>query len=291
MKFFSFINYPLISLTLLCSLLPDPCRGDDEGSPFALPAEYVEVRVPIEGGHLACRRRKASGPSIVLIPGTFSDARVYTRMVENLDPQFDIVLFENRGLGGSWPPPAESSIEQCARDVVTLADALKIESFYVGGHSLGGMISIELAKQIPNRLYGVISIEGWTNAKAAADAFQGDMKSTQSPAQVELLKNYRTEVLERWTPEQIKMFGSIWRKWDGSETLSQTKIRVLELYGDRNRPVPSRDALGLPKRREIQLVWFAGASHSLLIERPNEVASTINSFIHGLEDSRKSPDK
>jgi len=289
MKSFSSINFPVISLSILGSILLGPCRGDDQGSPFALPAEYVEIRVPIEGGHLACRRRKALGPSVVLIPGTFSDARVYSRMVETLDPQFDIVLFENRGHGGSWPPPTDSSIEQCARDVVTLVDALNIESFYVGGHSLGGMISIELAKQIPDRLYGVISIEGWTHAKAASDAFQGDMKSTQSPAQVELLKNYRAEVLERWTPEQIKMFGSIWRKWDGSETLLQTKIRVLELYGDRNRPVPSRDALGLPKRCEIQLVWFAGASHSLLIERPDAVASAINSFIHGLEDSRKSP--
>ena len=146
---------------------------------------------------------------------------------------------------------------------------------------------IELAKQIPTRLRGVISIEGWTNAQAAADAFQSDMKSTQTPAQAELLKQYRADVLKQWTPEQIKLFGSIWRQWDGSEILRTTNVPILELYGDRARPRPPRDKLGLPDREQIRLVWFAGASHSLLIERPREVAHTINEFIHSVETPSK----
>lgn len=276
-----------VSSILLASLLSANGLGAGEQSPLTLPPGYLKSVLPIDGGQLAWHRRKGTGPTLVLIPGTFSDARVYGRMVRKLDPNFDIILFEHRGLGDSWPPPVESSIEHCARDVVLVIEILKINSCYVGGHSLGGMISIELARQIPDRLRGVISIEGWTHAQAASDAFQNDMRSTQTADQIELLKNYREEVLQRWTPEQIKMFGSIWRQWNGSETLSQTKLSILELYGDRNRPLPARDSLGLPDRPEIQLIWFKGASHSLLIERPDEVADTINSFIHRLEDSRQ----
>lgn len=282
------LNRRLCSCLLLLALIAiTPLHASDPLPPLNLTAGFILHEVPIPQGRLACRRRPGPGPTLVLIPGTFSDSRNFAWTVPHIDPAFDLVLFENRGLGNSWPPPTDPSIEQCARDVVTLADALKIDSFYVGGHSLGGMISIELAKQIPTRLRGVISIEGWTNAQAAADAFQSDMKSTQTPAQAELLKQYRADVLKQWTPEQIKLFGSIWRQWDGSEILRTTNVPILELYGDRARPRPPREKLGLPDREQIRLVWFAGASHSLLIERPREVAHTINEFIHSVETPSK----
>ena len=72
----------------------------------------------------------------------------------------DLVIFENRGLGGSWPPPEEASIEKCALDAIVVLNDLKIKSFYVGGHSLGGMIALEIGKQCSSRVLGVISIEG-----------------------------------------------------------------------------------------------------------------------------------
>jgi hypothetical protein len=75
------------------------------------------------------------------------------------------------------------------------------------------------------------------------------------------------------------MFGSIWKQWDGSEFLKTTRLPVLELYGDRAKPRPEPSVLGIPDRPGIQLNWFAGASHSLLIERPQGVADAINQFV------------
>jgi hypothetical protein len=75
------------------------------------------------------------------------------------------------------------------------------------------------------------------------------------------------------------MFGSIWKRWNGAEVLQTTNLPVLELYGDRAKPRPSQDLLGIPQRENIEVVWFEGASHSLLFERPREVAEQINRFI------------
>lgn len=240
---------------------------------------FVHHQIPITDGTLSCYRRTGVGPTLVLIPGTWGDARKYGPTVQYLDPSFDLILLEKRGLGQSWPPPETASIEQCARDAMTVLDVLGVKTFYVGGHSLGGMISIEIGRQQPDRVRGVISIEGWTNSKVAADAFQSDMKSTQTPALQTLLAEYRKEVTQKWTPEQMKMFGTIWRQWDGSAFLASTALPILELYGDRNREQPARAKLGLPESDNIRLKWFHGASHSLLVERPMGVALAINQFV------------
>jgi pimeloyl-ACP methyl ester carboxylesterase len=79
------------------------------------------------------------------------------------------------------------------------------------------------------------------------------------------------------------MFGGIWKQWDGAEILKSITRPVLELYGDRGKPRPAPELLGIPGRGNIELVWFAGASHSLLVERPREVAGEINRFIAACE--------
>lgn len=246
--------------------------------------EFAQCLVPVEGARLSCYRRPGNGPSLLLMPGTFSDARNYVLAVQSLDPSFEVLILESRGIGGSWPPPETSSIEACAADAIAVLDSLGVDRCFVGGHSLGGMIALELGRQIPERVRGVISVEGWTNSQAAVDAFQSDMKSTLSEAQLAEMERYRADVLRLWTPEQRSMFGSIWKKWDGAEFLKTTSLPVLELYGDRSKPRPAQELLGIPQRDNIEFVWFAGASHSLLVERPSEVAAEINRFVKAHSD-------
>lgn len=244
-----------------------------------LGAEFTQHLIPVPDGRIACYRRSGTGPTLMLMPGTFSERRVYVGTIRSLDPSLDLIILEHRGVGASGSPPEQSSIEQCAEDGIAVLDALKVKSCYVGGHSLGGMIALEIGRRRPERIRGLISIEGWTNSKAASDAFHGDMKSTLTPAQEVLLAEYRKETLRAWSPEQIKSFGTIWRKWDGSSFLKTTTLPVLELYGDRGKPRPGRSQLGIPDKDSIQLTWFENASHSLLIQRPEGVALAINQFI------------
>ena len=53
-------------------------------------------------------------------------------------------------------------------------------SWFAGGHSIGGMIAIELAGQRPLELDGVISIEGWTHHEVLSQAFSGQVDATLS---------------------------------------------------------------------------------------------------------------
>ena len=46
---------------------------------------------------------------------------------------------------------------------------------------------------------------------------------------------------------------------------------------------PGLDKLRIPDRENIELVWFAGASHAPNLERPGEVARVCTRFIQRIE--------
>lgn len=232
-----------------------------------------------DGAQMAAHIRPGNGPRLILMPGTFSDAHTYDDVLPLLDPSFHVVVVELRGQGGSWPPPSRSSIESLAADLLYVLDALGIARFCVGGHSLGGMIAIEMLRHATGRLDGVVSIEGWTSHQVAEDAFRGEIETTLSEPLKMRRAEMRARVLKGWSEEQRNAFARIWRQWDGSDLLAETDVPVLELWGDRGRETPSRQAMRIPDRPNIELVWFRGASHALTVERPRELAAAVSAFV------------
>ena len=233
-----------------------------------------------DGGRLVYYHWPSDGPSLLLIPGSWSEYRQYDAVRAHLDQDVNLVIVELPGHGRSWPPAIEGSIENFAHDVLRVTDALGWKLWYAGGHSIGGMIAIELAGQRPEQVAGVISIEGWTNHHVSREAFSGHNYNTLSETQKKQRQQGHSKTLSRLSKEQIAAFAAIWRRWDGLPLLRSTCARVLEIWGDRNRPRPRRQAMRIPERSNIQLHWIAGASHSLLLERPEEVAAVINRFLH-----------
>ncbi len=249
-------------------------------------AGFARGGVALDDAWLSWLERPGSGTALVLIPGSFDDARTFDGIVEGLDAALRIVIVEMRGHGGSSPPPRDGSVELLAGDVLRAADALGLGSFFVGGHSIGGMAALQAASSRPGSVRGVISIEGWTTHRALEDAFGGDAIGTLTPEQLARRDELRRPVLERWSPAQIDDFRTIWKRWDGSRFLEQTELPVLEIYGDRGKPRPGRERLHIPERGNIELLWIAGASHCLQIEAPGEVARAITSFVRRVESGR-----
>ena len=241
--------------------------------------EFVRHTVDVPEAKISYLVRPGTGPALVLIPGSFNPAAVYARMITRLDGRVPIVIVELPGHGGSWPPPKDGTIPQFARQVLKAVDAAGVKKFYVGGHSIGGMVAIEIAGQRPRALKGVISMEGWTHHSVAEDAFGGKQQETTTVAQLAERHVFREEVEARWTKQQMTEFARIWRTWSGLAILEKTRVPVLEIWGDRGHAPATRAKMQIPERKNIQMVWIHGVSHSLPVVAPEELGDAVNAFL------------
>ena len=243
-------------------------------------------RIDLDVGHFSYWVRAGAAPTLVLIPGSFNDAYALGGIIDGLDESMQLAVIEVRGHGGGWPPPRGGSIEQFAQDALRVIDELGLDCCYVGGHSIGGMIALEVGRVQPQKVRGIISMEGWTSHQVLSDAFGGDVSSTLSPRQQARNEALRRRVLGRWTDEQIAEFRTYWKKWDGYDFLCRTELPILELYGDRGRNRPSLAQLRIPARANIQVQWMAHVSHNLQLECPEAVARACRDFIARVEQQQ-----
>ncbi|HEX9482360.1 MAG TPA: alpha/beta hydrolase, partial [Solirubrobacteraceae bacterium] len=101
-----------------------------------------EVELDVERG--------GEGPPLLLIMGMSGTALHWgEELLEDLRRDFDVIAFDNRGVGASTRLDGEVTIREMADDAAALLGALEIDSAHVMGISMGGMIAQELALAHP----------------------------------------------------------------------------------------------------------------------------------------------
>ncbi|MBX3050133.1 MAG: alpha/beta hydrolase [Caldilineaceae bacterium] len=97
--------------------------------------------------------RQGSGPRLLYINGTGGDLRRKPNVFDSpLAAHFDILAFDQRGLGQSSRPDVVYTMADYADDAAALLDAVGWESCGVMGVSFGGMVAQELALRHPTRV-------------------------------------------------------------------------------------------------------------------------------------------
>jgi pimeloyl-ACP methyl ester carboxylesterase len=84
------------------------------------------------------------GPAVVVIPGALSTADDYTAFADALAERFTVHTIERRGRGLSGPQGDQYGIRKEREDVLALCDATG--AWYLVGHSYGGLIALEAAR-------------------------------------------------------------------------------------------------------------------------------------------------
>jgi len=267
------------SLLLVAGLCLIPmCATVREPAAEAASFERRVFRLP-DGKHMNCRTRPGDGPVLVLIPGTWGTFDRFTGLIAALPDDLPIAVIELCWQGGQKPPTTALSIEQLADDVLWVVEALGLEQFYIGGHSIGGMIAVEMAgREVPG-LVGIIAMEGWTHHSVVQTAFDGVVNGPLTPAEQAACDAARERERAHLSQAEREAIGAIWTRWNGYEGLMRSQAPVLHIWGERGKPRPDRAALQIPDRPNIEIAWITGASHRMLTQAPDAVAACIRDFL------------
>ncbi|MDH4191457.1 MAG: alpha/beta hydrolase [Betaproteobacteria bacterium] len=105
----------------------------------------------IEGG---------GAPALVLVHGFACDHQDWRAQLDHFAPRHAVLACDLRGHGATPGGPDECSIEHYAGDVAALLGALEIPRAVLVGHSLGCRVVLEAARLDPERVAGVVLIDG-----------------------------------------------------------------------------------------------------------------------------------
>ena len=96
--------------------------------------------------------QRGSGPRLLYFQGSGQTLAKSGIMVDGFAKEFDVVAFDQRGLGQTEIPPGPYEMADYAADAAALLDAIGWESCRAVGTSFGGMVAQEFAVTYPERI-------------------------------------------------------------------------------------------------------------------------------------------
>jgi len=247
------------------------------------------------------------GEPLVLIAGLASDSQSWLPIVDVLAKNYQVVVFDNRGVGRTKPMDVETSIQQMADDCIGLINYLGFKSVQLLGHSMGGMIALDCAIRYPeyfsklilastsavNSQRNTILFDDWVtylNDEMKPELwfrnlfywiftkrFFEDEETLNTAVQMSIDYPYaQSKVAYKNQINAIKEF-------DCFDELSGITIKTLVVNGDEDMLFsPDESYGGLKIIPGTKFSFIEGAAHSVFIEKPNEFVKIVKDFFENV---------
>jgi len=221
-----------------------------------------------------------------------------------LERDFELILYDHRGLGRSAPHEGDFTIADLADDAAAVLDALEIDSAHVLGISMGGMVAQELALAHRDRLRTLtlgatycggegarFTDEGVVNALAGA-ILSGDPErrvrtswefNVSSPfAKAEGNFERFSEVAALYPVELPTIFSQLQAIMghDTSVRLEQISAPTLVIHGTDDQMLPAVNGeLVASLIPDARLELLDGVGHLFFWEQPERAAELIREHV------------
>ncbi len=241
----------------------------DVDSPLQVLPPGRPLRLPGRGTTFV---RELAGPEcapvLMLLHGWGATADLnWYRSYETLALRYRVVALDHRGHGRGLRTARRFRLEDCADDVVAVADALGIDRFVPVGYSMGGPIASLVCRRHPERVDGVVLCAtsrrfNETRSKRAAFSILNGTSSLASMGPFRSLGRVSgaawTRRLERrgdaaWTIEQVLRHdwpqilaaGHAIGRFDSTEWIGRLDVPSAVVVTLDDEVVPTRDQMAL----------------------------------------------
>jgi pimeloyl-ACP methyl ester carboxylesterase len=123
-------------------------------------SRYQPIDVPLpEGGILGGAEWAGTGVPVLAVQGLGSNHRVFDLLAKVM-PDRRIISVDARGRASGAKIPSPNGITTQADDLAAVLDHLGIDKAVVVGHSMGGFVSLRFAQRHPERVAGLVLVDG-----------------------------------------------------------------------------------------------------------------------------------
>jgi pimeloyl-ACP methyl ester carboxylesterase len=163
------------------------------------------------------------GPTAILIHGSVSDYREWTKLIDPLSQHYHVIAYSRRyhSPNPSPGPDADASLDQQVSDLFEILKAMSINSAHIVGHSYGGAIALGFTLRHPEMVRSLVlaepAVSGVMSKTPANDsmlkesqALRAQMSEVFPKGDAEqIVKTYAAHVapgdFEKATPDERKM--------------------------------------------------------------------------------------
>lgn len=245
-----------------------------------------------------------NGEPLVLIAGLASDSQSWLPIIDEFAKNYQVVIFDNRGVGRTKPMDADISIHQMADDCIGLINYLGFSSVILLGHSMGGMIALDCAIRYPEYFSSLIlASTSAVNTQRNTDLFDDwitylddemkpelwfrnlfywifskkffeDSETLKTTVQMSIDYPYpQSKIAYENQVNAIKEFNSV-------EKLSDIKSKTLIVNGKEDMLFSPDESYNILKSIPgAKFSFIEGAAHSIFMERPNEFVKVVRDFL------------
>jgi 3-oxoadipate enol-lactonase len=210
-----------------------------------------------------------------------------------------VLRYDSRGHGRTSVTRGEYSVEQLARDVIEMLDALKLERVHFCGLSIGGMTGMWLGANAPERLHKLVLCN--TSAKiGTAESWNARIQAVRGGG----TKSVASAVIERWfTPEFRAKEPAVVAKTkemiDGTDTdgyvgscaavrdfdfwakVGSIRTPTLVIAGARDTSTTPADAQHLAREIKGARYTELTAAHISNMEDASRFTAEVSAFLNG----------
>ena len=246
---------------------------------------------------------RRDGPAVLLIQGLGMDSRGWALQRMAFGRRYRCFAPDNRGVGRTGVTPPPYSLEQMARDAVTILDAEGVSRAHVIGASMGGVIAQIIGVMHPERTRSLVLactscrhhhwrrelLQEWADAVQArgSTAALGDdglrwLVGPRLRKRFGIWLNILARIVLHTDPDGFA--AQVRAILDAPDELrfelGHLRVPALVITGSQDALTPIGDAEELAEMIPLsQLIELRGAAHGLMVESPNVFNDAVLDFL------------
>ena len=238
------------------------------------------------------------GFPLVLVHGFLGSSKLWDPQINFLKNNFRIIAPDLPGFGKSNNVKSSDNINQMAETVLKKLNSMKIDKFFLLGHSMGGMIVQEMAKISSEKILKLICYstgcigempERFETIEQSRERFKkiGHEKAAYSIAETWFVNGDKSKYFSLCF-ESGKQANNIaidnalvaMKNYNGLKDLKNISANTLIIWGDKDRSYNFKQIEILNQNiQKSELKIFKGCAHNVHLERPEEFNRTILDYL------------